>query len=458
MFLSVAADQTNTLQRQNYKLLSALDTVRRQSLKVNAHDLITIVHQRNNLARNNADAWANYINLKKRTDAKVSALQERESALEATVADGKRELTELSECAEQLIVDTRNLQLSLIQKKKENVHITFELRNKTIHARQLSSHIAELNNELRDANITLAMQQELLEEVERSRDTARAFEHRFEAVSQERDEAHRAVIHLTSLISGQIAYIERVLGTVVSPTSRPSSRADNRAILRRSHIMPGGHPKSASHSRWSSLDLALINTNVVAPFAEKTSPGRSSSPLSHIESMDDEPTLRDKVGAITSTVRKINQQCLAAIQELAERRNELDAAMTADESPTRKEAIAEPQPERKLIPSGLITKRSRQLNDETSSEVSKSTRSTNLSKMSSVPDLESVASARSDSAASYYRVDTPHVVEEDTVRIQAIEEVNEDDEEEDYVVELPDVHSKSHDEPQFLSQSNAIMV
>ena len=400
--------------RQNYKLLNALDTMKNQQVKVNVSDLTTMLHDRNNFARNSNDAWETYIKLKRRTDVKIGDLIKREQQLESSVEDHKKEFAELSECTEQLIEDTRQLQIVVNTHKKENSQMASQLKDKQIHAKQLSSHVAELQIELKEANHTLQVQEEVLLEVERSRDMAKAFENRFQAVSQERDEAHRAVIHLTSLISGQITYIERVLASVVNP-SRPSSRTESRASRRRSfQSLAGGSPvpspTMASRRHTADFSNTMPLNTAIAAYGHNRSASRSASPsaspLSQVETTDDETSLRDKVGAVAATVRKINQQCIAAIQELNDKRAELDA--TGDEAqPIQPAASPSPSPSLSLqspsLISRLIAQRPEYFGDsDVASQISRDTKATYTSAYSSVPDLESrMSTVRTDSASDF---------------------------------------------------------
>jgi hypothetical protein len=413
--------------RQNYRILSALDTMKNQQVKVNVRDLTTMVHDRNNFARNSTDAWDTYIKLKRRTDIKIGDLLKREQELESSVEDQKKEFAELSECTEQLIEDTRQLQKVVNTQKKENTLVASQLKDKTVHAKQLSSHVAELQSELKEANHTLQVQEELLSEVERSRDSAKTFENRFQAVSSERDEAHRAVIHLTSLISGQITYIERVLASLVNP-SRPSSRTENRASRRRSfQSLAGGSPVPSPTfaSRRHTADFS----NAMAPLSAAISAygqNRSASPLSQMESTEDEPSLKDKVGAVAATVRKINQQCIAAIQELNDKRAELDATADEAQSPVPAASPSPVQQSPSLV-SRLIAQRREEFSDsDVSSQMSRDTKATFTSAYSSVPDLESrMSTIRTDSASDFHEEET--LQEKAEPRIQSIVEEDENE-------------------------------
>lgn len=155
------------------------------------------------------------------------------------------------------------------------------------------------------------------------------------------------------------------------------------------------------------------NTPLSSVFASQTSPGRSASPLAQMDTPEDaEPSLRDKVGAVAATVRKINQQCLAAIQDLAERRTELDARSPTptqeaqpeqkrnrDVSPTGSGSVsnddeqnAESRPQSSQQQRHIEREYQTQQRDSDVASVADSARVSNLSAFSSVPDLDSMAS------------------------------------------------------------------
>jgi hypothetical protein len=405
-----------------------------------------MVHDRNHFARNSNDAWDSYIKLKRKTDVKIVDLLKKEQDLELSIEDHKKEFADLSECTEQLIEDTRQLQKVVHQQKRENTKISGDLRDKALHAKQLSNHVTELQSELKDANNTLAMQQELIEEIERSRDTAKMFETRFQSVSFERDEAHRAVIHLTSVISGQITYIERVLASLVAP-SRPSSRTESRNSRRRSFQSVPGSPVPGALSRRNTVDFSTNGMGALnAAVAAQSNIPRSGSPLAQVETPDEGASLREKVGAVASTVRKINQQCLAAIQELNDKRAELDAE-DGDIVKPEVEAEAETEPESPAAPfrqhsptyaqnlvSRLLQQRREEAGDhetmsQASSHVSRDTRNTYASAMSSVPDLESrLSTIRTDSASDLHDDEYRDTISRAEVRIQSIVEEEEEPE------------------------------
>ena len=135
-----------------------------------------------------------------------------------------------------MIEETRPLQSVINQGNKDISRITQELKYKTTHARQMSSHASELQSELNIASKALKSQKEMLKELKSrsSKDT----------LSQERDKSQRAVVHLTSLISEQMAYIERMMASLIT-LSRPNSQQDMRKeVSNRMSLQRSGSPQS----------------------------------------------------------------------------------------------------------------------------------------------------------------------------------------------------------------------
>ena len=266
-----------------------------QSTKVREQDLAEIIHDRNNIARSLDEAWREYINFKQRADIRAVAHRKGEAKLNADLDKQKKDFEELSECTEALIEETRQLQSVISQKTRDLARVERQLLDKTTHARQMSTHASELQNDLDTASKQLKAQQDLLKEMEKSRSR--------DTLSQERDDAQRAVIHLTSLISGQVAYIERVMASLIAP-SRPSSQQDLRKDVTKRQSMRSSSPQMSPVPRRMG--------------SRRNTDGQdrrlSQAVVPETDSFD------DKVKIITETVRKINNQCFAAIEDLASKR------------------------------------------------------------------------------------------------------------------------------------------
>ena len=453
-----AMDHISKRVRQNYKLLAALNSVKQQSTKVSWRDLSDITHDRNFLSRSVEDAWQSYIKFKRRSDAKVLDLLKRETTLQTDLQNQKREYADLSECTEQLIEETRQLQGRVNQQMRDNVVTTSQLRDKALHAKQLSNHVSELQSELAEATRTLSAQQELLDEIERSRNNARTstsdMEDRCDMLTQERDEAHRAVIHLTSLISSQMTYIERVMSSLVAQLNRPSSRAESRNSKRRSFqsltvnspvtsspvqsqfpLLKPEHEAALESRRYTTDFSPSVLNPLTAAIAAHAASTRCESPLFRSESVDDEPSIKEKVGAVASTVRKINDQCRTAIQDLAEKRTAINARLDPSTTPqnlarrlstgslrsSSAPAAVVPNAISRLIESSRREIKEGDMMSLASSQISKVTVATSI--LSSVPSLSSMAPTALSETSERIESSPDRTLElKNAVRIQPIPE------------------------------------
>ena len=239
------------------------------------------------------------------------AHQKSIASLNTDLEKRTKDFEELSECTEQLIEETRSMQSVINQRSRDITRITTQLNDKTTHAKQMSNHAAELQGELASATKTLEAQQALLDEMKRSRSE--------DILSQERDDAQRAVIHLTSLISGQVASIERVMASLLSPT-RPNSQADHhrKDSARRSYTRSPSPQISPVPFSTPALKRMPSRRNTVT--VDLASPNTDKPNKRFSQMISESDTFDDKIKIVTDTVRKINNQCFQAIEDLASRR------------------------------------------------------------------------------------------------------------------------------------------
>ena len=288
--------------RRNIKFLSIWRRIGTQSEKVQKEDVATIIHHRNHLSRSLDEAWREHLDVKRRADLRMIAQQKSMSLMDTEIEKGKKDFQDLSECTAELIEETRQLQSVINQRNKDISRINQELKDKTTHARQMSSHAHELQSELHSASKALKGQQEMLTEL-KSRSSK-------DILSQERDNSQRAVIHLTSLISGQMAYIERVMASLLTP-SRPNSQQDMRKeVSKRMSFQRSGSPQSPISPGPKSRPMASRRNTVDLS-------NRKQNQISQ-----DPESFEDKIRLISETVRKINNQCFQAIEDLAARRED----------------------------------------------------------------------------------------------------------------------------------------
>ena len=291
--------------RRNNKFLALWRNIGQQTEKLHEEDVAKIVHHRNHLSRSLDEAWREYIDMKRRSDLRNVEHRKSIATLNVDIDKGKKDFAELSECTESLIEETRSLQAVVNQRTREITKITQELTDKSLHAKQMSSHVVELQGELNTATQALGHQKKLLDDM-----TAKSSK---DSLLLERDNSQRAVIHLTSLISGQMAYIERVMNSILNP-SRPSSQQDFRKENNKRRTFQ--RSPSPQHSPVPNERRMHSRTNTDT--SQANGADRSTRRLSQIVQETD--SFEDKLRVISETVKKINNQCFQAIEDLAAKR------------------------------------------------------------------------------------------------------------------------------------------
>jgi hypothetical protein len=190
-----------------------------------------------------------------------------------------------------------------------------------------------------DALEALVLQQEIAEELERERKRntkeLSAMKHTTTALTRQRDEAQRVVLHLRSLINGQTHHMEHIIRSLGSAPELSEYIEEGFEDVEGEDAADGsvkgaveGHPvkHSASHKAEPRLG-ADSRASEVAPGldGEDVSPEMESHFLNHSRSkrysqlsMSDvaDRHLRDKTDAIADIIRNISEQCAAAVEGL----------------------------------------------------------------------------------------------------------------------------------------------
>lgn len=324
------------------------------STQIRIQDLAEIKHDRNSLARSLNDSWTYYIAQKKKTDLEAKESDRRQQLLNHELGARDKEFAELSECTEQLIDKIKQLQTRVKELRTDKKCMSVELQDKTLHAQRLSNHVSELQMELSDANNTLILQQQLLEEIEMSRKTAvtssSELDNQHRIVLQQRDNAQRAVIHLTSLISSQLAFIERVMSSFLACPSRSKQRdiGDPTSDRSRKHrsFSPLGTPESQRKLIFASQSPTRTPTKVpssdsrrhtadlsIAPTSGRSSPVHRLSRLTQTINQDESQSFMERVGLVSDAIRMISEQCSIAVKDLATTENPSNADSQDEISP-----------------------------------------------------------------------------------------------------------------------------
>jgi hypothetical protein len=206
-----------------------------------------------------------------------------------------------------------------------------------------------------DALEALVLQQEIAEELERERKRNKkelsAIQHANTAITRQRDEAQRVVLHLRSLINGQTHHMEHIVRSLGSapelseyieegfedvPEDEEPVEGTKKSDTEVGGIkgVAGVKSESRLESRASTADL---DGEDVSPEMESHFLNHSRSKRYSQLSMSDvaDRHLRDKTDAIADIIRNISEQCAAAVEglQLAQDAEEEEPVDTSDKHP-----------------------------------------------------------------------------------------------------------------------------
>lgn len=149
-----------------------------------------------------------------------------------------------------------------------------------------------------DALEALVLQQEIAEELERDRKRNKkelaALQHTNMTILRQRDEAHRVVLHLRSLIGGQSHHMEHLVQSISNPAGIEQEIAN------------GFIAAAEEDGSMSEADKKLLLK------AARNSQRFSQSSFSDVADRH----LKDKTDAIAHIIRNIAEQCQAAVEGL----------------------------------------------------------------------------------------------------------------------------------------------
>jgi hypothetical protein len=253
--------------------------------------------------------------------------------------------------AEQLTKETSDLKVKMEGHKRENRRLTALIDQQKDDAARLTLRLSGTEKQRDDALEALVLQQEIAEELERERKRNQkelsAIQHANSALTRQRDEAQRIVVHLRSLIDGQTHHMEHILRTLGSSTEltdfidqgyddipeEPATTVesgrrtpDARSLKRFSRSL--SRLRLSASSRASSIDDD-VTPEMENHLLNMDKQQRRLSQLSMSDVAD--RYLRDKTDAIATIIRNISEQCAAAVEGLHLARN------VEDENPARKQ-------------------------------------------------------------------------------------------------------------------------
>lgn len=187
-----------------------------------------------------------------------------------------------------------------------------------------------------DALEALVLQQEIAEELERERKRNQkelaALQHTNSALSQQRDEAQRVVLHLRSLINGQTHHMEHLVRTINSTADLHQFIEQGYEDAPEESATEG--PESDAETEYSSTPVPTTVKETVRPKVKRSPSGVANDMTPELEqhllnidkaqnrlarlSITDvaDRYLRDKTDAIAEIIRNISEQCAAAVEGL----------------------------------------------------------------------------------------------------------------------------------------------
>ncbi|KAJ5638202.1 hypothetical protein N7490_008081 [Penicillium lividum] len=290
--------------------------------KVSMRHLNEIVRERNQYSRDAMEAWQDFINLKGRMDTELSKVTKRNNFLVEELETWKQQFLKFQAFAEQLTKETSELKVKIENHKRENRRLTGLIDQQKDDVARLTLRLSGTEKQRDDALEALVLQQEIAEELERERKRNQkqisGLTHANATLSRQRDDAHRVVVHLRSLISGQSHHMDHIVrsmgnsaeiteiieqGYEDAPEESADTRSERSVVGKKSSREIGR--KSSVNPMSPALEQSLLNLN---------KDHKSLARLSITDVAD--RYLRDKTDAIADIIRSISDQCAAAVEGL----------------------------------------------------------------------------------------------------------------------------------------------
>jgi len=309
--------------------------------KVSMRHLNEIVRERNQYSRDAMEAWQDFINLKSRMDTELTKVSKLNNFLVEELESWKQQFLKFQAFAEQLTKETQELKVKIEGHKRENRRLTGLIDQQKDDSARLTVRLSGTEKQRDDALEALVLQQEIAEELERERKRNKkeisAMQHATHALTRQRDEAQRVVLHLRALIDGQAHHMEHIVksladnpdlseyigegfGDEAEDVENASEKAISKDLPETSTEGIGGidREQTRSYSRASTVDLGLEGEDVSPDMETRLLDNPVSRKRLSQLSMSDvaDRHLRDKTDAIAYIIRNISEQCAAAVDGL----------------------------------------------------------------------------------------------------------------------------------------------
>jgi hypothetical protein len=268
--------------------------------------------------------------------------------------------------AEQLTKETQDLKVKIETHKRENRRLTGLIDQQKDDAARLTLRLSGTEKQRDDALEALVLQQEIAEELERERKRNKkelsAMQHATTAITRQRDEAQRVVLHLRSLINGQTHHMEHIIRSLGSAPELSEyieegfedvpeddegveENVEGTEVSKKGDAKVGaiknitGLKSEARHGAVSRSSEGGIEGEDVSPEMESHFLNHSRSKRYSQLSMSDvaDRHLRDKTDAIADIIRNISEQCAAAVEglQLAQDAEEDEQAESPEKHPAQ---------------------------------------------------------------------------------------------------------------------------
>ncbi|ETN42217.1 uncharacterized protein HMPREF1541_04158 [Cyphellophora europaea CBS 101466] len=287
--------------------------------KISMRHMNEIVRERNQYSRDALEAWQDFINLKGRMDTELQKVSKRNNYLEQEVETWKLQFQKFQAFVESLNKELAELRVKIESHKRENRRLTGLIDQQKDDAARLTLRLSGTERQRDNALEALVLQQGIAEDLEKERTRNRkeiaALQHANSGLQHQRDEAHRVVLHLRSLITGQTHHMEHIVRSIGSSAELQEYIRDGYGDIEDEEY--DDEEMEPDTSRFSSVTQ---DGQDVSPQMEKqllAADKRRSKRYSTLSMTDvADRHLREKTDAIADIIRNISEQCAAAVEGL----------------------------------------------------------------------------------------------------------------------------------------------
>ncbi|KAL2063210.1 hypothetical protein VTL71DRAFT_5014 [Oculimacula yallundae] len=300
--------------------------------KVSMRHLNEIVRERNQYSRDALEAWQDFIHLKGRMDTELGKATKRNNYLVEEIESWEQQFIKFQAFAERLTKETQDLKVKIENHKLENRRLSGLIDKQKDDTARLTVRLSGTEKQRDDALEALALQQEIIEELEREQKRNKkelaALQNTSVTILRQRDETQRVVLHLSALISGQTHHMEHIVRTLgkspelveyIEYGYGEDEEGESEDIAEEGKTEETGKPSTGNSRSSTRAYRNSTNGDEMTPEIEKrlTNGIRNSKRYSQMSIVDvADRRLKDKTDAIAHIIRNISEQCAAAVESL----------------------------------------------------------------------------------------------------------------------------------------------